>query len=50
MKKTLLFTKRNLTEMLRDPLLYIFCAGFPIFMVVMFQIILHYTGEETPIF
>ena len=50
MNKTLLFAKRNFKEMLRDPLLYIFCAGFPVFMVLMFQIILHYTGEETPVF
>jgi ABC-2 type transport system permease protein len=42
--------KRNLKEMTRDPLIYIFCAGFPIFMVLMFQIILKYTGENTPIF
>jgi ABC-2 type transport system permease protein len=42
--------KRNLKEMTRDPLIYIFCAGFPIFMVLMFQIILKYTGGNTPIF
>lgn len=48
--KTLTFMKRNLKEMTRDPLIYIFCAGFPIFMVLMFQIILKYTGENTPIF
>ena len=50
MNKTILFAKRNFKEMLRDPLLYIFCAGFPVFMILMFQIILHYTGEETPVF
>ena len=33
--------------MTRDPLIYIFCAGFPIFMVLMFQIILKYTGKNT---
>ena len=48
--KTLTFMKRNLKEMTRDPLIYIFCAGFPIFMVLMFQIILKYTGGNTPIF
>lgn len=48
--KTLTFMKRNLKEMTRDPLIYIFCAGFPILMVLMFQIILKYTGENTPIF
>ena len=40
MNKALLFTKRNIKEMLRDPLIYIFCAGFPIAMVLLFQIIL----------
>ena len=48
--KTLTFMKRNLKEMTRDPLIYIFCAGFPIFMVLIFQIILKYTGGNTPIF
>lgn len=46
MKKALLFTKRNLKEMTRDPLIYIFCAGFPIAMVLLFQIILHYSGDS----
>ena len=50
MMKTWIFTKRNLKEMLRDPLLYIFCAGFPLFMVVMFQIIMNYSEGKTPIF
>ena len=50
MSKTILFMKRNLKEMTRDPILYIFCAGFPVFMVLMFQIILNYTGEKTPVF
>lgn len=46
MKKALLFTKRNLKEMLRDPLIYIFCAGFPIAMVLLFQIIAHYSQDN----
>ena len=50
MSKTIVFMKRNLKEMTRDPLIYIFCMGFPIFMVLMFQIILKYTGEKTPMF
>ena len=51
MKKALLFAKRNLTEMIRDPLLYVFCIGFPIFMIVMFNIILHYIPDgQTPVF
>ena len=50
MNKTYVFMKRNLKEMARDPLIYVFCAGFPIFMFLMFQIILKFTGESTPIF
>ena len=50
MNKAILFTKRNIKEMLRDPLIYIFCAGFPIAMVLLFQIILHYAQDKTPIF
>ena len=50
MRTTMLFIKRNLKEMLRDPLLYCFCAGFPIIMTVMFQIIMKYAGNETKIF
>ena len=50
MNKTLLFIKRNLKEMLRDPLLYCFCGGFPVLMVLLFQLILHYSGESTPTF
>ena len=45
--KELLFTKRNIKEMLRDPLVYIFCVGFPIAMVLLFQIILHYTPDNS---
>lgn len=50
MKKALLFAKRNLTEMIRDPLLYIFCGGFPIAMMAMFQIILKYTANPPAVF
>ena len=50
MRRTWIFAKRNLKEMLRDPLLYAFCAGFPIFLVILFQIILHYSNDKTPIF
>ena len=35
--KTLIFARRNVTEMLRDPLLYVFCLGFPVAMILMFQ-------------
>ena len=50
MKKILLFSKRNFIEMIRDPLLYIFCGGFPIIMVLMFQVILHYSSSSLVIF
>ena len=50
MKKTLIFAKRNLKEMLRDPLLYIFCIGFPLLMILMFQIIMKYSDGNTPVF
>ena len=48
--RTIVFMKRNLKEMLRDPLIYIFCLGFPIIMVLMFQIILKYAGDKVSIF
>ncbi len=32
--RTLAFAKRNLKELLRDPLSYIFCLGFPLVMLV----------------
>ena len=48
--RTIVFMKRNLKEMTRDPLIYIFCLGFPIIMVLMFQIILKYAGDDVPIF
>ena len=45
MKRILLFAKRNLTEMIRDPLIYIFCIGFPILMTLMFNIIAKYIPD-----
>lgn len=51
MRKVLLFAKRNFLEMIRDPLLYIFCAGFPVAMTLMFQIINKYAPDgSTPVF
>ena len=50
MNKTILFMKRNLKEMIRDPLIYVFCAGFPIVLVLMFQLILHFAGEKVSVF
>ncbi len=39
MKKTLVFTKRNLIEMSRDPLSYIFCIAFPILMLIIMTLV-----------
>ena len=39
MKKILAFTSRNIKEMLRDPLSYIFCLGFPIVMLLIMSVI-----------
>jgi ABC-2 type transport system permease protein len=37
--RTLVFAKRNLTELLRDPLSYIFCLGFPAVMLLIMTVI-----------
>ncbi len=50
MKKAILFAKRNFIEMIRDPLLYIFCIGMPLGMIIMFQIINGYSQEKIPTF
>lgn len=50
MRRTLVFVKRNALEMLRDPIIYVFCLGFPVVMTVLFQIINRYTGGHTPMF
>ena len=50
MRRTFAFVKRNALEMLRDPVLYIFCLGFPVVMLALFQIINRYTAGATPMF
>ena len=50
MKKSLIFARRNALETVRDPVLYIFCLGFPVAMLALFQIINHYTNGATPTF
>ncbi len=50
MSRIINFSNRNFKEMLRDPMIYIFCLGFPIVMLVLFQIINNYTDGNTPIF
>ena len=44
------FSKRNLKESLRDPIIYVFCLAFPVVMLVLFQIIGKYTQGSTPMF
>jgi ABC-2 type transport system permease protein len=39
MKKCLILSRRNIKEMLRDPLSLIFCLGFPLVMLLLMQII-----------
>ena len=50
MKMTKTFMIRNFKEMLRDPVIYIFCLGFPLLMIIMFQVINNFTAGNTPIF
>jgi ABC-2 type transport system permease protein len=37
-----IFAKRNITEMLRDPLVYVFCLAFPVVMLALFFLIGHF--------
>ena len=39
MNRTICFTKRNIKEMSRDPLSYIFCIAFPIVMLVIMTLV-----------
>lgn len=50
MRRTAAFIKRNALEMLRDPIIYVFCLGFPVVMLALFQIINKYTAGNTPMF
>ncbi|MBO5925896.1 MAG: ABC transporter permease [Clostridia bacterium] len=50
MNKVVNFYKRNLKEVLRDPLIYIFCLGFPIAMFFLFYIINKFSNGNTPTF
>lgn len=44
------FIKRNFLEMLRDPVLYVFCVGFPVVLIAMFAVINSFTDGNTPVF
>ena len=50
MNKIVNFFKRNLKELLRDPLIYVFCLGFPIVMLLLFYVINKFTKGNTPTF
>ncbi|MBR4554636.1 MAG: ABC transporter permease [Ruminococcus sp.] len=39
MKRAFAFASRNITELLRDPLGYIFCFGFPLIMLIIMTIV-----------
>ena len=50
MRRTFAFVKRNALEMLRDPLIYVFCLGFPVVMLLLFQVINYFIPENMAIF
>lgn len=50
MKNTKIFIKRNLLEMLRDPILYVMCVLFPILMFILFTIINNSTPSTSTTF
>ncbi|MBE7074154.1 MAG: hypothetical protein E7379_03590 [Clostridiales bacterium] len=50
MNKVVNFYKRNLKELLRDPIIYIFSLGFPIAMFLLFYIINKFSNGQTPTF
>ena len=42
----IIFAKRNFKEIVRDPLSLIFCLGFPLGLLLIFQLIIQGIGEE----
>lgn len=44
--KSIIFAKRNIKEIMRDPLSWFFCIGFPIIMLIIFQVINFALPEE----
>lgn len=50
MKRTGYFISRNIKELMRDPLSFIFCIAFPVVMLAIFTLINSYTGGYTPMF
>ena len=39
MNRVFAFTRRNIKELLRDPLGYIFCLGFPLVMLIIMTLV-----------
>ena len=50
MKRCLSFAKRNIKEITRDPVVYIFCLAFPVVMLALFSIINYFSGAATATF
>lgn len=48
--KALIFAGRNIKEMARDPVIYVFCVAFPVAMLVLFVVINSFTNGTTPVF
>lgn len=47
MNRTWAFTSRNIKELLRDPLGYIFCVGFPLIMLIIMTVVDQSIPKET---
>ena len=50
MSRIICFFKRNLKEVFRDSVIYIFCLLFPIAMLLLFNLINSFSGGHTPTF
>jgi ABC-2 type transport system permease protein len=50
MKRSVIFAKRNILEMVRDPMIYIFCVGFPVVLIILFAVINSFSQGNTPVF
>ena len=50
MNRAIYFFKRNLKEVLRDSVIYIFCLAFPIVMLLLFNLINSFSSGNTPTF
>lgn len=43
--KSIAFARRNTKEILRDPISFVFCLGFPVLLLIAFRIIQHSQGD-----